>query len=111
MPYMIAAALTAALGVAGATWLGAWRFDSLALALAWGLVVALANASVRPLAILARFPLTVFTLGLLLLATNAVLLGLAPLLVPGLKLSIPALALGLGGAVAIANAAWAGKLG
>lgn len=111
MPYMFAAALTAALGVGAAAHFGAWRFDGTTTMALWGLVVVLANALVRPTAILIRFPLTVATLGLLLLATNAVLLGLVPLLVPGLKLSLPVLALGAAGAVAIANAAWAGKLG
>lgn len=108
---MLVAALSAALAFALGWSQGAWQAT---VAWPWWVWVGagcLANALVRPAAILVQMPLTVATLGLLLLATNAVWLGLVPLLVPGFKLAAPVWALGLAGAVAIANAAWAGKLG
>jgi uncharacterized membrane protein YvlD (DUF360 family) len=111
MPYMLASALSAALAFALAWSQGAWHVAGGWPFWVWVGAGCLANALVRPAAILAQMPLTVATLGLLLLATNAVWLGLVPLLVPGFKLVLPVWALGAAGVVAIANAAWAGKLG
>jgi putative membrane protein len=52
-------------------------------ALVAALVIGIVNALVRPLLILLTLPISVVTLGLFLLVINAVLFGLAALLVPG----------------------------
>jgi putative membrane protein len=52
-------------------------------ALVAALVIGIVNALVRPLLIRLTLPVTVVTLGLFLLVINAVLFGLAALLVPG----------------------------
>ncbi|MFP6563487.1 MAG: phage holin family protein [Myxococcota bacterium] len=49
------------------------------------LVLALANAFVRPLLILFTLPLTLLTLGLFLLVVNAMVLWLVGALVPGIR--------------------------
>ena len=52
-----------------------------------GLVLALVNAFVRPIATILTLPITLVTLGLFLLVINAAMVGLVAWLLPGMALS------------------------
>ncbi len=77
---------------AGAVLITAWLVPGLAIsgplaALIAAAVFGLVNATVKPLLILFTLPLTILTLGLFLLAVNAIAFGLVGYLTPGFVVS------------------------
>jgi putative membrane protein len=78
----------AALGLWVATYLvRGLAFDGPVSLLIAGLLLALANAFVRPIATILTLPLTLLTLGLFLLVVNAGMVALVAWLLPGMTLS------------------------
>lgn len=63
------------------------EIDGWGSALIGAIVLGLVNAFVRPLFVFFTFPITLVTLGLFLLVINALMLGLAAALVPGIRIS------------------------
>jgi putative membrane protein len=78
----------AALGLWVASYLVAGlRFDGPASLLIAGLLLAVVNAFVRPIATVLTLPITLVTLGLFLLVINAGMVALVAWLLPGMALS------------------------
>jgi putative membrane protein len=78
--------------VALGLWVATKIFAGLTFAGPWTLLVdavllGVANAVVRPIAIILTLPLTLLTLGLFLLVINAAMLGLVALLLDGFRIS------------------------
>jgi putative membrane protein len=61
------------------------HIDGMVSAIIVAAVLALLNASVKPLLILLTIPITVFTLGFFLLVINALMIIIASKIVPGFK--------------------------
>lgn len=88
MTGFILRALITALGL----WLATEWVDGIQIDSPWTLVIAgvllgVANAIVRPLAIILTFPITIVTLGLFLLVVNAAMVGLVAWLLPGFNVA------------------------
>lgn len=78
----------AALGLWVASYVvGGLRFDSTVTLLIAGLVLALANGFVRPIATILTLPITLLTLGLFLLVINAGMVALVAWLLPGMQVA------------------------
>ena len=58
-------------------------FDSLTTLAIAAVLVAIANAVVRPILVVLTFPLTILTLGLFLIVVNAAMIGLVAVLMKG----------------------------
>ncbi len=63
------------------------RVDSLGTLIAAAIVLAIANAVVRPVLVFFTLPATILSLGLFLLVINAAMLGLVAWVLPGLSLA------------------------
>lgn len=97
--------LLSALALIGITYLvPGIHVSGFLVALVAALVIGIVNALVRPLLILLTLPVTVLTLGLVLLVINALLFGLAAWLVPGFRVD------GVGAAVLGSLLYWLGSL-
>lgn len=97
--------LLSALALIGITYLvPGIHVSGFLVALVAALVIGIVNALVRPLLILLTLPVTVLTLGLVLLVINALLFGLAARLVPGFRVD------GVGAAVLGSLLYWLGSL-
>jgi putative membrane protein len=78
----------AALGFWVATYLvGGLQIDTPVTLLLAGLLLALVNAFIRPIATILTLPITLVTLGLFLLVVNAAMVGLVAWLLPGMHVA------------------------
>jgi putative membrane protein len=78
----------AALGLWVASYVvGGLRFDAPVSLLIAGLLLAVANAFVRPIATILTLPITLLTLGLFLLVVNAGMVALVAWVLPGMTVS------------------------
>lgn len=85
---MLLRGLFAALGLWVATYIvGGLSFDTTVTLLIAGLVLALVNAFIRPIATILTLPVTLFTLGLFLLVINAGMVALVAWLLPGMHVA------------------------
>ncbi len=69
-----------------ASFLPGFHVDSMGQALLAALVLGVANTVLKPILFVLTLPFTILTLGLFLLALNAMMLWLTDLLVPGLRI-------------------------
>ena len=88
MTGFILRALITALGL----WLATEWVDGIQVDSPWTLVIAgvllgVANAIVRPLAVILTFPITIVTLGFFLLVVNAAMVALVAWLLPGFNIA------------------------
>lgn len=81
-------------------------FDGTATIVIAGLLLGLANAFVRPIAVVLTLPITLITLGLFLLVINAAMVGLVAWVLPGM--SVAGFWTALLTAVIVSLVSWAG---
>lgn len=82
--FLVMAAAMMTLSMSGV--LPGFSVDSFSAALVGAIVLALANALLKPVLFLLTLPITIMTLGLFLLVLNALMLWITARLVPGLHL-------------------------
>ena len=82
--FLVMAAAMMTLSMSGV--LPGFSVDSFSAALVGAIVLALANALLKPVLFLLTLPFTIMTLGLFLLVLNALMLWITARLVPGLHL-------------------------
>ena len=69
------------------------------------ILLGIANATIRPVAVILSIPLTILTFGLFLLVVNAAMLGLVAWLLPGF--SVAGFGSALFGAIVVSLVSWA----
>lgn len=88
MAGFILRALIAALGLWLATeWVDGISIDGPTTLIIAGLLLGVANAVVRPIAVILTIPFLIVTLGLFLLVVNAAMLGLVAAVLPGFAIA------------------------